>query len=497
MNLFRICAVVGCLSGLLRATEPLELGGRREIFSDRFLIERLEGAALRLATPRREEAVVRFDAPWELGVNYATVLKDGDLYRLYYRGRLPAAADARAIGEEVTCYAESRDGVHWTKPNLGVVRCGERETNIMLGPDPVRRITHNFAPYLDPRPDVPVAERFKAVGGVFNDNGGSKTDAAEARVSGGLYRYVSADGIHWRLFAPEPIFVGYALDTLNALCWVESERRYAIYLRTWSEGGTPEQPQYRGVRTISRATSSDFAHWDRPVRMSFGDAPLEHLYTNGTHPYFRAPQLLVALPFRFWPDRQAFSPEQQIAWGVDPSQAHGVADAVFMTSRGGTTYDRTFLQSFIRPGLDALAWHARDNSPALGVVPTGPAEMSFYAVTHYTLPDCFLQRYTLRVDGFASVHADYSEGEMVTKPLRFTGRELVLNFSTSAAGSLHVDVLDAAGQVLAHGALMVGDAIGRPVTWNEPAGLSELAGRVVRLRFRLKDADLYSLQFRS
>lgn len=475
---------------------PLELGDRLELMIDHYLIDRLDGVSLELAHPQRAEIVLAFDQPWEHGVNYATVLKDGPLYRLYYRGiEAGPDGDLGAAGE-VTCYAESTDGIHWRKPALGLQAYRDRhDTNIILGPDPVHRVTHNFAPFLDDRPGVPPGERYKAVGGLFHDNSALVPDREKMRTSGGLWRFVSKDGIHWSRFGDAPLFAGYALDTLNALAWLPAEQCYAIYLRTWSEGGTPDRPEFRGFRTISRSTSRDFVHWTKPEPMTFGDAPMEHLYTNGTHPYFRAPHLLIALPFRFWPDRQAYPAEQQIAWGVHPTQAHGVADAVFMTSRGGTRYDRTFMESFIRPGRDPLAWHARDNAPALGVVPTGEGEMSFYAVTHYTLPDCHLRRYTLRTDGFASAHAGYAPGTLLTKPLVFSGAALVLNFSTSAAGNVGVELLDEADTLLAASESLIGDDLARRVVWRDQVDVAAFAGRLVRLRFTLKDADLYSLRF--
>lgn len=486
----------GAILALRMAAAPLPIGDRLELMVDHYLIERMDGVRLELAHPQRAEIVLSFDQPWERAVNYATVLQDGSVYRLYYRGVMAGPGGDLGPAGEVTCYAESADGVHWRKPVLGLVAYQDRhDTNIILGPDPEHRTTHNFAPFIDDRPGVPAAERYKAVGGLFHDNSALVPDREKMRTSGGLWRFVSADGIHWRRVGDTALFAGYALDTLNSPSWLPAEQCYAIYLRTWSEGGTPDRPEFRGFRTISRSISKDFVHWTKPEPMTFGDAPMEHLYTNGTHPYFRAPHLLIALPFRFWPDRQAYPAEQQIAWGVHPTQAHGVADAVFMTSRGGTRYDRTFMESFIRPGRDPLAWHARDNSPARGVVPTGDGEMSFYAVTHYTLPDCYLRRYTLRTDGFASAHAGYAPGTLLTKVFTYGGNALALNFSTSAAGEMSVELLDDRGNVLATVEPMIGDDIERRVAWRGRADVREFAGRPVRLRFTLKDADLYSLRF--
>jgi hypothetical protein len=463
---------------------PIDLQDRRELFVDRHLIDRLDNVTLQLAQPRRAEVVLKFEQPWEYAAGFVTVLKDGDVYRLYHRGGSRDAEGKYDDLAEITLYAESRDGIHWEKPALNLPgRDPKKGANAILGAGQYR-VSHNFAPLLDARPGVPAGERYKAVGG-----------KGPLGQPGGLYRYVSADGIHWTLYSEEPLFLGYALDSLNVLTWLPAEGCYAIYMRRWSEGGTPEQPKFKGLRTIARTTSKDFVHWAKPEPMDFGDAPPEHLYTNNTQPYFRAPHILVSMPFRFWPERQAYPVEQQLAWGVSSSQAKGISDAVFMTSRGGMRYDRTFLESFIRPGLDELAWHARETQPSNGIVQTGPAEMSFYIVNHYTLPTAHLTRYVLRLDGFASAHAGYTPGTLLTKPLTFRGGKLMLNFATSAAGSVQVEMLGDGGGVVASGETLIGDAIERAVTWRGNFDLGAWAGKPVRLRFTLRDADVYALRF--
>ncbi len=171
-----------------------------------------------------------------------------------------------------------------------------------------------------------------------------------------------------------------------------------------------------------------------------------------------------------------------------------------MTSRGGSHFDRTFMESFIRPGLDRGSWDARSNLPGLGVVQTSPTEMSLYLTTHHTMRDYHMRRYTLRIDGFASVNAPYSGGVMITKPLVFSGGRLVINYSTSSVGRVKVEITDAGGSPLPDFSLeycdeIVGDEIRRAVTWKSGPDLATLAGRPVRLKFEMKDADLYSIQF--
>ncbi len=68
----------------------IDLGTRRELFVDRFLIDKLTGAELRLQTPRDEGNVLAFDKPWEGAFcAYVTILKDQGKYRAYYRGHPP------------------------------------------------------------------------------------------------------------------------------------------------------------------------------------------------------------------------------------------------------------------------------------------------------------------------------------------------------------------------------------------------------------------------
>src|SRR5690606_28651130 len=120
---------------------------------------------------------------------------------------------------------------------------------------------------------------------------------------------------------------------------------------------------------------------------------------------------------------------------------------------------------------------------------------------NYGQPTHHLERQVLRVDGFSSVNAPYEGGEMHTRPLVFDGRELVLNYATSAAGGVRVELQDPDGQPLPGFALedsdgIVGDEFERIFTWKGSGDVSALAGQPVRIRFALKDADLYALRFR-
>lgn len=444
---------------LLAAAAPggdaIDIGTRRELFVDHFLIDQLQNASLRLATPVDAGTALRFDRPWEGRFsNYATVIHEGGRYLLYYRGVPNAGKDGRS--EEVTCYAESADGRTFQRP----------KDNVILKDDPP--LQHNFSPFLDTNPAAPTHERFKALAGTAKS---------------GLIAFASADGVHWRKQQTEPVLTKGAFDSQNLAFWSAHEKTYVAYFRTFKKiNGT-------NWRWISRASSQDFRTWRDEGEMSFGDTAPEHLYTNQTSPYFRAPHIYTAIAARFFPGRQVLSEEEARQTGVDPGYYKDCADAVFMTSRGGTRYQRTFEEAFLRPGLGLENWVSRSNYPALGVVPVGDREMSFYVVRRYGQPEIHLQRYSLRSDGFSSLHAGARTGMMLTKPLRFAGRQLELNFSTSAGGEVAVAVESMDNRVLFQSAKLIGDRIDYPVA-------IPFTGATVRLRFTLRDADIYSFRFR-
>jgi len=473
----------------LQRPQPIDLGARWELFVDRALVQSLDGVALRLHAPEQRGTVLAFDRPWEGAFcGYATLIEDRDaggerLLRLYYRGLPSAGADGSP--QECTCYAESRDGTTWHKPNLQIHEVGgTRDNNVVLAS--AAPATHNFCPFLDTRPGVPPAERYKALGGTSES---------------GLLAFVSPDGLHWSKLQDEAVFrdQGWVFDSQNVPFWSESESCYVLYYR--------RSPQ--GVRAVARATSPDFRQWSAGTQMEMGDAPPEHLYTNQTRPYFRAPHLYLGVAARFMPGRRVLSDEEAQRIQVNPKYFGDISDAVLLSSRGGARYERTFLESFIRPGIGIENWVSRTNYPALGIVPTGPSEISIYVQKNYGQPTAHLDRYALRTDGFASLHADYAGGTVVTRPLAFdlpTGgnpaeRQLLLNFSSSAAGSVRVEVLDGAGQPIPGYTLddapeLIGDEIERAYRWRDGKTLGSLAGQTVQLRFRMKDADLYAFGIR-
>jgi hypothetical protein len=306
------------------------------------------------------------------------------------------------------------------------------------------------------------------------------------------------------------------MDTHNTSAWFPQSKMYMAYVRNWvprdkgfrvppevdappSEYNLWYIPSRDRVRAIALSTSNDYLNWSRQRWLIYDeDTPLEHLYTNAVTYYFRAPHMYLAFPMRFLPDRVALE-----GWvGSAKARGKGLDDVLFMSSRDGLHWDRRFREAFLRPGLDKRNWTNHGNlTVAPAVIRTGPVEVSLYYVSHYQWDDVHIRRCTLRLDGFVSVHGGGDGGQFLTKPLIFSGKELVINYSTSAAGSVAVEIQDASGKPLPGFTLVdcpeiFGDETERVVAWEDGSDVSALAGQPVRLRFVLKDADLYSIRFR-
>jgi hypothetical protein len=374
----------------------------------------------------------------------------------------------------VTCVAESKDGIHFTRPTLGLIEVkGSKANNVVWkGVE-----SHNLAPFLDRNPNARPDERYKALGGVKQPG----RNWHQGETPGGLYAFASADGIHWRKLRDEPVMTQGAFDSLNLAFWDSARNRYACYSRIFADR----------VRAVQSASSADFLTWETgtPNRYAPG-VPAEHFYTSATLPCPDAEHLLLAFPMRFLPSRHK----------VPSHQTAGASDAVFLSSRDGVTWDRPFLEAWVRPGPDEKNWTDRSNMPAWGIVESAPGEWSMYISEHYRWPDNRIRRLVTPRHRLGSLHAGARGGEFTTRPLVAGGRRLVLNYATSAAGSVQVEMQDENGRplpgfALADMAPLFGDELDAVARWKAGATPPVRNGQPVRLRFVLKDADLFALRF--
>ncbi len=462
------------------ATKIADVADQLQLFLDDTLIESMKGAELRLQHPQPAEIAIRKDKPWEDNAMFdPVVIKDGAKYRMWYRG---GAGDSGVTFGWATGYAESDDGVVWTKPSLGLVEFNKsKENNIVCYDSKDKDITtlnglNTLSIIKDTNPQCKEAERYKAI-----SCGNGNND----KVIVGL---VSPDGIHWQFQAPNPLVKGGPFDSHNILIRDEARNQYAIYARAWT------RPHGRFVQ---RFVSPDFQNWSKREGIDVGNATPEQLYKNGATPYYRRPDIVLMFPKRFMEGRGNYEPGA--VKGL--SQAHNsFSDIVFMFSYDGLHFDRRHMEAFIRPGPDPSNWHARAIYTGTTLVPTGNGELSMYMAENYSTPTAHIRRMVLRVDGFVSLHAGCPSGEMMTKPFTFKGNALQLNYATSAAGSIQIEVQDESGKALPGFALadaveIFGDEIERKAAWKGNPDLGKIADQPVRLRFVMKDADLYSIRF--
>lgn len=463
MRLFPACLALCVLAGVLAespAADPLDIGSRRELLVDGFLIDRLSGDAVqKVQQPEPREVALVTDRPWEGNTcAYYTIFQDGELFRMYYRGSHWDTAAKRATHREVTCYAESRDGIHWTRPNLGLFEFeGSKENNIVW--DGIG--THCFTPFRDENPDAPPEARYKAISSGVP--GGKK----------GLYVFQSADAIHWSLLHDEPVITEGAFDSQNLAFWDPHAGLYRCYHR-----------DFRKVRDIKTETSADFLNWTQPRFLDYGETPLEHLYTNAIRNAPGAPHLLIGFPTRFLPDQ---------GQRVEPT---------FLSSRDGITFHR-WLEPVVPESAPEERSGNRSNYMAWGVLtlPSEPGRYSVYATeAYYEGPDSRIRRFSYRADGYVAIESGKTGGELLTKPLQFDGARLRLNAIARDGGHLNVQIEDEQGRpvpgyTFADAVPFVGDSLSESVAWKSGGDVSGLSGKSVRLRIAMKDAKLFAFQF--
>ena len=476
-----------------RPHEILNIKNRREFFWDETILD----ISRTTATPKihglvRRECVLTHDDPWEGdGCNYHNLIFDNGLYRLYYLGWSMISSDGAQHTHHgiKVCYAESKDGINWVKPKLGLREFnGSKENNIIL--DKNDNAFDNFFVLIDKNPACPPEERYKGI----------------ASGSGGLYCFVSSDGINFKkgwLLTNKGQF-----DTLNVIVWDEESQKYMGYIRGF-HNMTVENSPWTGIRDIRYMESVDFRNWSDPKILDFGSADDYALYTNCISQYYRGKHVFVGLPSRYverkeWTDTFDKLPgieQRRTRSNIQRRYGLTITDFVFMTSRDGYKWKR-YDEALFRPGPEEPNnWVYGDGFPSVGMIETRGSfpgtdnELSMYIVAnHWMGIPAELFRYTMRIDGFVSYNATYKPQILTTKPFIFDGDELFINFSTSAIGYMYVKIKDEAGNEI-NSYELFGDKIDRQVGFKDGAP-SQFKGKPVVMEIKMSDADIYSFIFK-
>lgn len=498
--------------GLLKTSaSPIDIGSRRELFVDDFLIEQTEGDVdFQLHHPTPRELALYHDEPWEgTGCGYYSIFKDGDLYRMYYKAMHIDVSEGELNTEvhpRFTCYAESDDGIHWRKPSLGLHSYqGSTDNNITLTSDAMGELEIDAAHpaiFKDTNPNASADAKYKAI--------------IRSRGLNGLCVLKSADGTSWSPYIDSPILrLKGAFDSQNLAFYDLTVERYRAYWRTSPEGvinDTEWKP--KGDRAVRTGLSDNLKDWDSIEDLTYGNSPSQQMYTNGVQAYHRAPHILIGFPMRYIerenldPMKSLPDPEnRELRASSNPRYGYALSESLLMTSRDGVEFKRRD-DAFIRPGPERPGtWHYGAHNLAWGMVetnsdlPGAAKELSLYASEDYWHgKGSAVRRYTLRLDGFVSASAGWEGGTLLTKPITFSGDELELNFATSAAGHVRIEIQDTEGNPIPGFALdncpyYFGDSVSKTISWGGDAKLASLVGKPVQIRFELKDADLYSFRF--
>ncbi len=448
----------------------------RRLFADTALIQRSSGVSLRLHPPRKTgEKVLQADRPWENAtLNWFTVLKDRGVvdrrarFRMWYEcydvPGWPTADDTSF------CYAESRDGVHWTKPDLGLTEYqGSRANNILfrqVGSGASRSRVHGSCVWIDPV--APPAERYKAVSqGIWQDR------QPPHQVAG----MVSPDGIHWTRL-PEPICAAFA-DSQFTGYRDAAQGRFVLFGRAAGNVGRSESAEFGSFPPLRRVLAADAA-----------DPPNSNLYNSAVSRYAG---LYLLFPSLY--DRRP---------GAD------TLDIRLAVSRDGVRWmrpdrDRPFI-ALGPPG----AWDSGSLYIGQGLIEEGDEVWLYYSGSPLKHQEAELEnlvackqpraysRVIIKRDRFVSASAGSEGGRLETTPLTANGGVLTLNAAVRLGGSVRVALLGADGEPLKGRGLaecipLTGDGLSLPVRWRGAAGPAAPAGTTVRLRIELQDADLFAL----
>ena len=483
----------------MKMPNAINIGNRREVFWDEYLIDtRQTTAQLKLHNPQVKEVVIDHNMPWEGdGCDFHCILKDDGLYRLYYLGfntPVPGGPAGTIVFPIVVCYAESKDGKIWTKPNLNICEfAGSKNNNIIL--DNSTAEFGNFAVFKDTNPDCPKEELYKAVA----SNRGADLEGDDQY----LYCFTSEDGIHFR--KSWQMTDHGRFDTLNIAFWDKYTKQYMCYIRDYHN--VQGNDRNTGIRDVRWMVSRDFRNWTIPVLLDFGDADDYQLYTNVVQPYYRADHLFVGFPSRYV-DKKRWTPNFDQLPGIDrrkermkmmPRFGLTVTDCVFMSSRDGRKWKR-WDEAFMTPGPERdYNWVYGDCFPALGMIetesdlPYAQNELSMYVFdNHWGGMPAKLRRHTIRIDGFVSCHATYKPCKVVTKPFIFDGCSLSINFATSAVGYVKIKLIGEGREL--ESCELFGDSLDRRVVF-ETGDMASLSGMPVRMEIFMRDADIYSFKF--
>ena len=517
-----ICTLQGSGEESNMNSEPVNAGYESQLFVDKHLIDRAKGIEIVVNPPKKMGRVFAPQEPWEAYRTFVqTVLQDGDVYRMYYScmpskppskgGTTKCRHCRRGVPDDtVICacgwcpsvetrkrmfgnfaYAESRDGIQWEKPNLGLKEFDRSKANNLIADvGPVVSIVAN-----------PVrGMRFLSL-------------ADELNV---IQLVGSQDGKRFRVLARD--LSPFGMDTANQILWDPNYGKYVAYLRGFPgrrvvvrvEMDDPTKtpwPHNEGAN-LGIKTGSKYVTTELPVVMDGNALGTYEIYNPSLniHPN-RKGGLYLAFPtvYRAY-SRQPGRPHHN----YNKAPNDGMAEIYLVVSRDGRNFTIPAKTPYVSPGTE----HEPDRgylSMAVGIIEKGDELWQFYTgveVTHGVVDPGERSgiggAYLLvqKRDRFAGARAGHAGGEIVTPSLVSSGNRLEINVDCGGLGEARVEILDAGGKAIPGFSMSEFDVIDMNhiharCAWMEDPDVGQLAGRPIKLRFKLRAATLYAFRFHS
>jgi len=522
------------LSVLLLAA-AIDIGSQKQLFIDLKFIESAEGISLTVQPPHQtRETLLTLDAPWERDArlsSYNTVVQEDGKIRVWYNVVAGTPEPGKNPPFMGMAYAESTDGIHFTKKPLGLVeRNGSKENNLVLPPDPTLLTVGGGTIWRDDNPNAAPDARYKSWSKMYHKPG--------SPIRGPHRVWKSPDGLRWTHEPQTPTGLR-ASDTQPSWFWDPRIRRYIGYSREWIR----ERSGF-GVRVASYNESDDMVNWssihfalepderDRTAAPSMildpaklevrGEDVLPQKDTRAGAAPVRPGEdqvLTPAAPLDFY--GPGVFPYEGVYLALIPVFHHWQGSAVqawpstgdiqLAVSRDARHFTRPGpRRPFLSTGMDG-AWDSKWIYPALRPVRMGDELWIYYTGTNHdhasrrdpkaTQDEAAISRAVMRLDGFVAAEADYEGGVFMTPPIRFTGSKLELNLNTGAGGMARVEILKESGEpirgfTLAESDQLNGNSVRMHASWNGgKTDVSALAGQAIRLRVKMRASKLYAFQF--
>ena len=515
----------------LSAAEPLDIGSGRQLFLDDFIIERIDGLTRTMHQPEKRGPVLKAEQPWEgvyIGVFSPPMwIPDEDVFKQVYECRYDKRGQPHRYA-----LATSKDGVHWEKPKLGLVDFeGSKGNNLFPTPDN-RRLAHVVFDPDDPDPK----RRYKGL----------------LTIPRGRVPVVSSDCLHWRkldaqLPSADAGTMAFDRDKRLFMAMLKRSnpdtvgRSYDVSFSNdfinWSKprfmfGMDKDRDQKMAIDVIRRRLANPALAkplfidpdpgigWRRPESKrhiptwqaecyNFGVIPYEGLYLGLITVYYptgqRLPersnadgfnliQLAMSRDLKEWKrlgDRQPFLEPSPLTKGLV-----GNYDRLQLAAYNGIIQHEDDVRFYYGGLKRRVPQHSRwpDGSPRDPATLSDSERADWLEDTHSAM--CLA---VWRQDGFVSLNAGKEVGELLTKLFIASGTRLMLNVDVRNGGYAKAELLDADNQPLEGFRLrdciaVETGGIRQVISWKPTADISRLAGKQLRLRFVMKDADLYSFQ---